>query len=211
MRRPEFVARQSRCPSGFLGHIVARIMAHETAPDNAAAVELLELASTDQVLEIGFGHGRTITAMASQVPNGFVAGVDPSPVMLQVATRTNRKAIARGLVDLKQGDGRSLPYPSERFDKLLTVHTVYFWKDPVIYFREFRRVLRPDGRLAIGFRPKDELASSTFPPEVYTFRSIEEICDLLREADFTITSISAASVTGHPARVVTAQRSTVMM
>src|SRR5258708_31433721 len=86
MRRPEFLARQGRCPSGFLGSVVGRIMAHETAPENAVAVQLLQLKPTDHVLEVGFGHGRTVRAMVKQVPDGRVAGVDVSKEMLHLAT-----------------------------------------------------------------------------------------------------------------------------
>lgn len=57
MRRPEFIARQARCPSGVLGHLLARVMAIETAADNERALQLLALRPADQVPEIGFGHG----------------------------------------------------------------------------------------------------------------------------------------------------------
>ena len=76
MRRPEFIARQSGRPNGFLGRLIARIMAKETAGANTAAVRLLELQPTDHVLEVGFGHGCTIEQVARLVPQGFVAGVD---------------------------------------------------------------------------------------------------------------------------------------
>src|SRR5438552_513133 len=54
-RRPVFIARQGRRPSGLLGQIVARVMAHETARDNAKAIDLLDVQPTDRVLDIGTG------------------------------------------------------------------------------------------------------------------------------------------------------------
>jgi dienelactone hydrolase len=65
MRRPEFIAKQSRCPVGILGSVVAKVMAHETEADNRAALDLLEIRPDDHVLEIGFAHGRTIAAAAA--------------------------------------------------------------------------------------------------------------------------------------------------
>ena len=208
MRRPEFLARQGRCPSGFLGSIVGRVMAHETAADNAAAIELLHLTPGDHVLEVGFGHGRTIAAMTHQVANGFIAGVDTSPAMLRLATRANRAAITRGLVQLNEGDGQSLPYPANRFDKVLTVHTIYFWLDPIVYLQELRRVLRPGGRLVIGFRPKDQLTMSSFPSEIYTFRPVDEICGLLAEAGFPVTDRTEARPNGRRIALITAHSNT---
>ena len=60
MRRPEFIARQSSCPTGFLGRLIGHIMERETAAVNDAALTLLDLEAHDRVLEVGFGHGRTI-------------------------------------------------------------------------------------------------------------------------------------------------------
>jgi ubiquinone/menaquinone biosynthesis C-methylase UbiE len=185
MRRPEFLARQSRCPSGLLGAAVGRIMAHETARENAAAVDLLNLQATDHVLEVGFGHGRTLAGIAARAPSGFIAGVDASSDMLRLATRVNRNAIAHGLLELKHADSQTLPFPSHRFDKLLSVHTLYFWKHPIIEFREFRRVLRDGGKLVLGFKPKDQRTEAEFPAGVYTFRTVEEVCRLLSDSDFS--------------------------
>ena len=57
MKRPELIARQSGCPSGFLGRLIGWIMAKETAGANDEAVRLLLVQPTDHVLEIGFGDG----------------------------------------------------------------------------------------------------------------------------------------------------------
>src|SRR5215467_3239570 len=99
VRRPEFIARQSSHPSGIVGRILARIMAAETTSLNLQALELLALRTSDRVLEIGFGHGKTLGLAAARVPNGFVAGVDVSETMVVVAQQRYKDAIGRGLVD----------------------------------------------------------------------------------------------------------------
>lgn len=99
MRRPEIIARQARCPSGVLGHAIARVMALETAADNTRAIELLELRPMDHILEVGFAHGRTIRAIANLARNGFVAGVEISQRMLGMAGRFNRALIEQGRVE----------------------------------------------------------------------------------------------------------------
>ena len=65
MKRPTFIARQSARPSGLLGRLIAGIMAKETADLNEHAIRLLAASPPDRVLEIGFGHGRTIERLAS--------------------------------------------------------------------------------------------------------------------------------------------------
>jgi len=37
MRRPGFIARQSRCPTGLLGRLIGHIISAETASANAEA------------------------------------------------------------------------------------------------------------------------------------------------------------------------------
>jgi len=59
-------------------------------------------------------------------------------------------------MDLKQGDVASLPYPDESFDKVFSIHSIYFWTKPVDCLQELRRVLKPGGLLAITIQPKDK-------------------------------------------------------
>ncbi len=64
MRRPHFIAEQSRCPSGWLGWLIGSVMARETADTNDAVLDALALTETDRVLDVGFGHGRTVERAA---------------------------------------------------------------------------------------------------------------------------------------------------
>lgn len=159
-------------------------MAHETALANRAALELLELQPSDHVLEVGFGHGRTLARVAAQVPQGFVAGVDACARMVKMAGRYNRQLIAQGRVELRAGDSESLPYPDGRFDKVYTVHTLYFWPNPVSHLREIARVMKPGARFVLAFRAKDDDVLARYPASVYTFYAEEEVERLLEQAGF---------------------------
>ncbi|MBI1814201.1 MAG: class I SAM-dependent methyltransferase [Deltaproteobacteria bacterium] len=200
MRRPEFIARQSRCPTGLLGRFIARIMAAETAEANVELLSLLNPQPTDHLLEIGFGHGRTIERAAAQVPHGIVAGVDLSEEMVRMATHHLRHLIREQRVDLQLGDSAHLQYPDGRFDRAYSLHTLYFWPDPQQHLREIYRVLKPGGRFVIGFGPRDdEKASASFPATVYRFYTSDEVRDLLdqvgfRDIDMIPRSISSRTI-----------------
>lgn len=181
MRRPEFVARQSALPSGLLGRLIGHVMARETAAVNEAAVELLDLRSTDDVLEVGFGHGATIARVAAAVSGGRVSGVDPSPEMCAMASRRNRRAIEAGRVALRQASAEALPFADASFDKVLLVHTVYFWPDLAPAFGEIARVLRPTGRVVVAHRT-DASAALNFPPPIYRFREPAAVRNALEAA-----------------------------
>src|SRR5262245_6420533 len=108
MRRPEFIAQQSRRPSGLLGRLIGSIMAKETAAANDATIAALAVQPTDRILEIGFGHGRTLERVARQLTAGFAAGVDLSETMVRMAARRCRDLITDGRVILHQGDSTRL-------------------------------------------------------------------------------------------------------
>ncbi|MBY0273716.1 methyltransferase domain-containing protein [Candidatus Binatia bacterium] len=192
MRRPEFIARQSARPSGILGRVIAWIMARETAGGNAAARRLLELAPTDHVLEIGFGHGHNVLEIARAVPDGLVAGIDHSADMHALASALCGPLVASGRVRLSCADSSDLPYGDTTFDKAVAMNTLYFWPDPLRQLTELRRVLRHGGRLVLGFRPKDE-ASRDFPEAVYRFHARADVEQMLARAGFAKVRVEALS------------------
>jgi SAM-dependent methyltransferase len=77
-----------------------------------------------------------------------------------------------------------IPHPDERFDAAFAVHVVYFWSDPLADLSEIRRVLRPGGRVLLGYRPRDEQTVAALPATVYALRSVDDIEGLLRESGF---------------------------
>lgn len=186
MKRSESLARQGRLPSGWLGHIVGRIMARETQGANLVALDQLDLQPADRLLEIGFGHGRTLATAAKRITAGRLAGIDPSDVMLRIARGRNARLLREGRVELIPGSSDQLPFPAASFDKVLAVHTIYFWPRPEQDLAEIHRVLAPGGRLVIGFRPgEDPNFARDFPASVYAIRPIAEVETLLAGAGFS--------------------------
>jgi SAM-dependent methyltransferase len=111
-----------------------------------------------------------------------VVGIDPSELMVRHARRRNRRWIARGRAAVEQAGSDDLSrFAEQRFDRVLGVHVVCFWKEPARDLAEVRRVLRPGGLLLLGFRPQladepDADASVRMP--------IEKVEGWLRAAGF---------------------------
>jgi ubiquinone/menaquinone biosynthesis C-methylase UbiE len=183
MAKSERIARQSRRPSGWLGEIVARVMAFETARANRIAVELLAVRPGEVVLEVGCGHGRTVARIAEGACD-YLAGIDASEVMIRLARKRMQRWIAAGRADVSLASSTKIPHSDGRFDAALAVHVVYFWNEPLADLREIRRVLRPGGRVLLGYRPRDERLLAELPATVYALRSVEEIEGLLGESGF---------------------------
>lgn len=158
-------------------------MARETAAQNERALELLNIQPADHVLEVGFGHGRSLELAARRAPEGLVAGVDHSEQMAETAMRANARLVAGGRVEIRRADSNALPWGDRSFDRAFTVNTIYFWRDPRRDLGELARVLRPGGRLAVSFR-HDDRAIRDFPEPFYRFWPPETVVSMLREAGF---------------------------
>jgi ubiquinone/menaquinone biosynthesis C-methylase UbiE len=126
-------------------------MARTNADFGTWVSNLLEIAPGDGVLEVGFGPGVIIQCLSELATAGHVAGIDPSREMVAQARARNVAAIRSGRVDLCQGSVESLPFDDDRFDKAPALNSMQVWPDAVVGLREMRRVMKPGGRIAIGF------------------------------------------------------------
>lgn len=131
-------------------------------------------------LEIGVGSGRFAA------PLGIRVGIDPSRPMLA-------HAAARG-IEVVVGAAESLPFAADTFDHALVVTAICFVDSPERMLAEARRVLKPGGRMVIGFIDRDSAmgqeylahqAENVFYREA-TFYSATEVERLLLEAGFSI-------------------------
>jgi ubiquinone/menaquinone biosynthesis C-methylase UbiE len=152
-RTDALMGRHYQCPTGLIGRIIGERMVRQHEPETLWTLAVLDIAPTDQVLEVGCGAGRAIELVAARVPDGHAIGFDLSRTMVRAATRRNARAVERGRVSVRQGDVAHLPFADRQFDRVLSIHTLYFWVDPVGAVAEIGRVLAPGGRLVLTFSP----------------------------------------------------------
>jgi ubiquinone/menaquinone biosynthesis C-methylase UbiE len=119
----------------------------------AWVIDLLDVQPSDKVLEVGFGPGVGIQLLTSSASAGYVAGVDPSKEMVAQAASRNKKSIESGQVDLRHGSVASLRFADNTFDKALAINSMQVWPDAVAGLGEMRRVIKPGGKVALGFTP----------------------------------------------------------
>lgn len=159
------------CPRGVIGRLGGRLMAGANEGCGRWVVDLLEVERHANILEVGFGSGVVIGYLSELASEGYVAGIDASPEMVEQASARNAAAADTGRVDLRCGEAAYLPFGDDRFDAALSVNSMQVWPDQVAGLREIFRVLRPGGRIALGFTPQagqsreglaDVLASAGF-------------------------------------------------
>ena len=177
---------QARKPTGLIGRYLMTKIFNEGNNDlNSFVMDMLELQSSDRVLEIGFGPGKLINQMAAITTEGVVEGIDFSEVMLKQASRVNKHHISHGKVRLQRGECKNLPFENESFNKLCSINTLYFWKDPDKYFLEMFRVIKPGGTIAIGFRDDKQMSNLNLSRDIFNTYSQTEVVSLLSNAGFS--------------------------
>jgi len=188
-----WLGRQLRQPSGPGAALVGSAMALANRRPNRAAIDALEVAPTETVLELGFGPGHalgTLTARASRV-----LGIDHSAAMLAQAMRRNRRAIAERRLQLRLGRFDALPWPAGCIDKVLAVNVVYFFRADAAELREARRVLRPGGRMAVLAADRGAMARWKFAGSA-THRLVDrqELLRLFASGGFAAAEVTVRSI-----------------
>lgn len=174
-------------PSGLLGAwVVAPLLNLGNIRLVSTAVELLDPHSDDAVLDVGFGGGASLWAMAKKVPRGKVVGVDYSRDMVESAERVIRQKRMHPRVRVKWGDVADLPFRAGTFDRVLTINSLYYWPDLMAALREIARVLKRHGRLAIGFHSPAGLRPFTSGWDDFSLYEPPELAGRLREARFDV-------------------------
>jgi ubiquinone/menaquinone biosynthesis C-methylase UbiE len=187
----KFVTIQFGNPSGLLGKLMGERMAKGNLYDAQWTLSLLDIQPQDNILEIGFGPGVSTQLASEKASKGFVAGIDHSKAMVQVASQRNAAAIQAGLMELKQAEVSSLPYPDQSFDLVFSLHSIYFWPKPVDCLTEIKRVLKPDGLLAITIQPKDKWRPQV-DINIMTLYFGREVATLFSEAGYRDIRVEAS-------------------
>jgi demethylmenaquinone methyltransferase/2-methoxy-6-polyprenyl-1,4-benzoquinol methylase len=184
---------------------------------NRRGLEMLGVSASETVLEIGFGTGHSLLALAGQVGiGGRVIGIDLSYGMAREARERVRKsglvASCEARVLLHQGDASRLPYPAEYFDAVFIAFTLELFDTPEIprVLQEIYRVLRSSGRfnvvsLSLPERPGRmvrlyEWLHQALPAWV-DCRPIP-VAALVRQNGFTVRQAACDSMWGLPVEMV---------
>lgn len=177
-----YVNRQAAAPHGLLGHLLGLIWILEHRRLNRETLDLLDIASDHRVLDVGCGSGSAIREASKRASRGHVTGIDVSDAMVASARRHNRRGISQKRISIRKVSDGDLGVETSSIDRILSVHSIYFWRDPIRTVSELANALRPGGRLVMAFRPKSPNLPIRFRDEVYRFYTAREVEAMLVEA-----------------------------
>jgi SAM-dependent methyltransferase len=117
-------------------------MEQDHLPIALPVLEKMQLAATDNVLDVGCGAGWLSRRLAKLVPQGRVVGMDISDEMIRHARRAS--------VDFDNlifitGETAEIPWEPNFFSHAISVESAYYWPDPAAGVGDICRVLHEGG------------------------------------------------------------------
>jgi demethylmenaquinone methyltransferase/2-methoxy-6-polyprenyl-1,4-benzoquinol methylase len=169
----------------------------------------------ERILEIGFGTGHCILALAKAVgEDGRIFGIDLSDGMLAVAKARLEKAGLSKRVDLRLGDALQLPFEPSSFDGIFMSFSLELFdavQAPRLLIR-CRSALKPAGRMAVVSLARKPVAAVRIYewfherlPSVVDCGPIDAQA-ALEAAGFEIVDLTSLSMWGLPVEVVLARK-----
>lgn len=156
-------------------------------PPHDAVLRALHGKPHDRVLDIGCGTGQLAVRIRHELRGSHVVGCDFSRGMLRQA----RARDPRGR--WVQGDAGRLPFRDGSFDAIVSTEAFHWFPDPARALAEFRRVLRPGGRLLLALvNPRFALTGQVvglvarWLREPFRWPTQSELQDELEKAGFQV-------------------------
>jgi ubiquinone/menaquinone biosynthesis C-methylase UbiE len=124
------------------------------------AVDVLDVAPDDRVLEVGCGHGVAVSLVCDRLDGGRITAVDRSPKMIEMARRRNLAHAGKARFIAAPLEAADLG--EETYDKVFAVHVAALHQRGAA-LDVVRRRLVPGGRLylfsqAPGWRAPESAA-----------------------------------------------------
>ncbi|MBD3671211.1 MAG: methyltransferase domain-containing protein [Gammaproteobacteria bacterium] len=175
------------------------------------AIEFAQVRDGESILEVAVGTGQCFYELVRQNPSGINRGVDLTPAMVE----RSKKRIAQlpGDHSITQANAASLPFADDSFDLLVNNYMFDLMPEEgfVEQLLEFKRVLKPQGRLVMSNMARPRHGHHALYETVYKLspslmggcRGVE-LAPALAEAGFSVQAHRYLSQMGFPSEVVLA-------
>jgi ubiquinone/menaquinone biosynthesis C-methylase UbiE len=177
------------------------------------ALEMAQIKDGICVLEVATGTGLTFQEIVRANPIGQNIGVDLTPAMLEKArSRIGKLGLAN--YQLSVGDAYDLKFPDNQFDLMMNNYMFDLLpeKDFVRVLKEFKRVLKPNGRIVLVNMTKGSHFYERFWETVYRInprwlggcRGVL-LSEAMQQAGFIDIRRETVSQLGFPSEIISAK------
>lgn len=184
----KILAQNLANPQGEKGIEIGEMMHATNIGMTLESIKTLLIEDDETVLEIGHGNAAHVKSILSKAQNVKYTGIDISETMQNEARRLNEEFKSQAEFVLYEGE--KLPFEDRTFDKIFTVNTVYFWKQPIEYLNEIYRVLKDSGTFVLTFGQRDFMEKLPFTQFNFTLYNTDEMEETVSKSHFKRMKIS---------------------
>jgi SAM-dependent methyltransferase len=134
--------------------------------------DLVRIQPGQRILDVAAGAGEPAVSAAERVgPSGYVLATDISEGIVELALQVARERRLKQ-IEARAMDGEKLDLPDASFDAVLCRLGLMYMPHPATALREWRRVLRPGGRVAVAvFSTPDRNSWGALPASIIRRRA----------------------------------------
>lgn len=140
--------------------------------NTAFALQAVELGSdaSEFVLDAGTGTARIPIIICQMRSHWQMTGIDLAENMLQLGRKNISSAGLEKQIKLEIVDTKQLPYADGYFDMVMSNALVHHLPDPLPFFLEIKRVVKPNGAVFVRdlIRPVDEVTMNAIVDRIGT-------------------------------------------
>lgn len=184
----KILAQNLAHPEGEKGIEIGEMMNATNIGMTLESIKAMLIEDNEHILEIGHGNAGHVKSILNRAQNIRYTGIDISGTMHNEAKKMNE--LFRDQTDFVLYDGEKLPFEDKTFDKIFTVNTVYFWKQPVDYLNEIYRVLKKTGTFVLTFGQRDFMEKLPFTKFDFTLYNTDEMEETVSKSYFNRMTVS---------------------
>lgn len=184
----KILAKNLANPQGAKGIEIGEMMHATNIGMTMESIHALIIEDSNHILEIGHGNAGHLKSLLKIAKDLKYTGIDISETMHNEAGNLNIEF--KDQADFVLYEGEKLPFEDEVFDKIFTVNTVYFWKEPVAYLNEIYRVLDDNGTFVLTFGQREFMQTLPFTEYNFKLYSNDEMEELVSKSHFKRMKIS---------------------
>lgn len=127
------------------------VQKYSLEPTRRYIMSVLDLNKSIRILDLGCGPGELMKEILKANPSVDMSGLDLSEGMLNESKRKNPSAnhIQMDVADLNTLD--------QEFNIIISSHSLPYWKNPKKVMEDLHSILKPNGRIIIGFASGESL------------------------------------------------------
>lgn len=180
----EQIAAQLRKPHGNLANEVTEFMERSNRKIYELGLRNLNMLPGDSLIEIGPANGAFTDYFFNLESDIHYTGIDYSDDMIQEANERNSKLVKEGKAEFVFGDVVDVRL-GKKANQIFSVNTIYFWEDPLRYFRWANDTLTEGGQFIVCFRSGSTMQSLPFTQYGFRLYESESVKKLFSDSGFS--------------------------